>query len=513
MSDAGVPSSSGKKAHYFNDRNTSGSDYNYDAAGNLVKDLNRDINYIGYNVLGLSEEIRFTNNAKIFYLYTASGAKLQKQGAYLPGATPRSTLQKKIDYLAAGVFADNALTFIPTAEGRALPPNTALGGTAFRYEYQPTDHLDNLRTACRCGEKLDSLGNVVALLPSDNLRNLVQENAYDPWGLNLPDLERGAVLPDWWQFSTKELDYRAYDEFEFRHYDAAIGRFTSIDPLTQLSSGQTPFSYAGNNPSSFIDLYGLWPSDPARVTVGMGAASNKVSGSGGFLKGLGTLGQFLPSPLGFAVGIGIQATIAQNQPMSAADYNLSYLAGPGTPGPGSNSGCCPENQGPGDSYSDLKNDPLLGVKAFSGLFELLGYGQMYMLGRGLYSGMVKPLLVNGLRWILLKKATYKAAQNFKLTSLEVRLWYNNELKALNTSVAFTEENALLLSSQRNAVKTQARTMMADHQAAALLERTDPIRPFEYYVKKYSNEGFKNEELWQRIIQGTSTPNASMNLKF
>lgn len=263
VSDAGVATSSGKKAHYFNDRNTGSDDYAYDAAGNLTQDLNREITHIGYNVLGLPEEIRFANNDKIFYLYTASGAKLQKQGAYLPGATPGSTVRKKIDYLAAGVFAEEALAFIPTAEGRALPPNTALGGTAFRYEYQLTDNLDNLRTACRCGEKLDSLGNVVALLPGDDLRNLVQENAYDPWGLNLPDLERSAVLPDWWQFSTKERDYRAYDEFEFRHYDAAIGRFMSIDPLFQQFRGISPFNYADNNPSTFIDLYGLQGVNPA----------------------------------------------------------------------------------------------------------------------------------------------------------------------------------------------------------------------------------------------------------
>ncbi|MPR31927.1 DUF6443 domain-containing protein [Salmonirosea aquatica] len=262
VTDNGAAASSGKKAHYFNDRNTGSDDYAYDAAGNLIKDLNREITHIGYNVLGLPEEIRFANNAKIFYLYTASGAKMQKQGAYLPGATPGSTVRKKIDYLAAGVYAEEALAFIPTAEGRALPPNTALGGTAFRYEYQLTDHLDNLRTACRCGEKLDSQGNVVALLPGDDLRNLVQENAYDPWGLNLPDLERSAVLPDWWQFSMKERDYRAYDEFEFRHYDAAIGRFMSIDPLFQQFRGISPFNYADNNPSTFIDLYGLQGVNP-----------------------------------------------------------------------------------------------------------------------------------------------------------------------------------------------------------------------------------------------------------
>ena len=330
VSDAGAASSSGKKAHYFNDRNTSGSndDYAYDAAGNLVKDLNREITFMSYNVIGLPEEIRFANNTKIFYVYTADGAKVQKQGAYLPGSASGSTVQKKIDYAAAGVFTDQILTFIPTAEGRALPPIAALSGMAFRYEYQLTDHLDNLRTACRCGEKLDSLGNAVALLPSDNLRNLVQENAYDPWGLNLPDLERSAVLPDWWQFSTKERDYRAYDEFEFRHYDAAIGRFMSVDPLAELSSAQTVFGYASNNPSTFIDLYGLRTDHPS-------------------LSGWQKFGFFASGPAGAFINIGIQAYVAQNQPTLAADFNLSYLSGSGSPNSGRSLGCCPEKKGPG----------------------------------------------------------------------------------------------------------------------------------------------------------------------
>ena len=162
----------------------------------------------------------------------------RKQGAFLPDATPGSAHQSKIDYTATAVYTDQTLTFVPTPEGRALPPNTALGGTKFRYEYQLTDHLGNLRTACRCGEKLDANGTVVALLPEDDIRNLVQENHYDPWGLNLPDIEKAAALPDWWQFSMKERDFMAYSEFEFRHYDATIGRFMSIDPLFSAVSRQ-----------------------------------------------------------------------------------------------------------------------------------------------------------------------------------------------------------------------------------------------------------------------------------
>ncbi|MGN6646551.1 MAG: RHS repeat-associated core domain-containing protein, partial [Cytophaga sp.] len=65
-----------------------------------------------------------------------------------------------------------------------------------------------------------------------------------------------------------------------------------------------------------------------------------------------------------------------------------------------------------------------------------------------------------------------------LTNAEVRVWYNEQLESLNTSVAFTEENAMALNAQRNALKIEARAMMADREAAALLEKTDPIRPFE-----------------------------------
>ncbi|MBS1559030.1 MAG: hypothetical protein JST69_09935 [Bacteroidetes bacterium] len=43
----------------------------------------------------------------------------------------------------------------------------------------------------------------------------------------------------------------------FRGYDPALGRFMQIDPLAHMSSGLTPYHYAGNNPIGYNDPTGL----------------------------------------------------------------------------------------------------------------------------------------------------------------------------------------------------------------------------------------------------------------
>jgi hypothetical protein len=56
-------------------------------------------------------------------------------------------------------------------------------------------------------------------------------------------------------------------------------------------------------------------------------------------------------------------------------------------------------------------------------------------------------------------------------------------------------------------------MMVDRAAAGQLAREQPLRSLSYYVQKYSAQGYQNEGLWQRIIQGGTTPNAAINEQF
>ena len=100
-----------------------------------------------------------------------------------------------------------------------------------------------------------------------------------------------------------------------------------------------------------------------------------------------------------------------------------------------------------------------------------------------------------------------------LNNPQVRVWYNEKLKQLNTNVEFTESNARILNNQRNNLKSQARDMMINRSAAAKLEKTDPLRPFEYYVEKYSKQGYTGEALWEKIITGSAKPNAAVNKRF
>lgn len=84
---------------------------------------------------------------------------------------------------------------------------------------------------------------------------------------------------------------------------------------------------------------------------------------------------------------------------------------------------------------------------------------------------------------------------------------------MNTSVKFTEENARFLVEQRNAVKAQARDLMVNRKQAVLLDKTRPIHKFEYYVDKYTKQGYTGEALWEKIIKGSAKPNANVNKMF
>jgi hypothetical protein len=56
------------------------------------------------------------------------------------------------------------------------------------------------------------------------------------------------------------------DYYRARYYNPAIGRFLSEDPLGSAGSGANLYAYAGNNPISFRDSFGLKPGPPSKCS-------------------------------------------------------------------------------------------------------------------------------------------------------------------------------------------------------------------------------------------------------
>lgn len=94
------------------DLNTEGNDFGYDANGNLIYDLDRDIVTIRYNLLNLPDTVQFQDGRQIVNRYAADGRKLTSTG-YTP-------LETMLAPLAVGEVARYNTTTPPGNTGNKL---------------------------------------------------------------------------------------------------------------------------------------------------------------------------------------------------------------------------------------------------------------------------------------------------------------------------------------------------------------------------------------------------------
>jgi len=100
---------------------------------------------------------------------------------------------------------------------------------------------------------------------------IVQDNSYDPWGLNLVGIHKDGNPDHKFQYNGKEKQTELglnWMDYGARMYDAQLGRFNTIDPLADLSRRWSPYSYALNNPLRFIDLDGMYAGEAGTYKPG-----------------------------------------------------------------------------------------------------------------------------------------------------------------------------------------------------------------------------------------------------
>ena len=191
--------------------------YAYDKNGNLTKDLNKKITAISYNSLYLPELLTI-DGVTHKYTYAADGRKLK----VVQGSTNR-------DYVGNLIYENGSLKKI-LVEGGYIE-----GGT---YYFYFNDHL----------------GNVRAVIDGGN--HNIQFNHYYPYGLPMAETTDGKQNEQPYKYNGKEFERKNglnWMDYGARMYDAALGRFTTMDPLAEKYYGVSPYVYCGNNPINKID--------------------------------------------------------------------------------------------------------------------------------------------------------------------------------------------------------------------------------------------------------------------
>jgi RHS repeat-associated protein len=183
----------------------------------------------------------------IWLTYDQTGQKLRKQVVETSG-----TLYTQ-DYVGGLEYRTNAggsltLEAIYHAEGR-ITPNAG----AYRYEYTIKDHLGNARISFA-----DLNDNKIVDVPGD----ILQENHYYPFGLNMNYawMNNSGLSDQKYLYNDKELndDFGLnLSDYGARWYDAAVGRWWSVDPMGEKFINITPYNYVVNNPVLMIDLFGM----------------------------------------------------------------------------------------------------------------------------------------------------------------------------------------------------------------------------------------------------------------
>ncbi|QNR87021.1 hypothetical protein H9N25_11865 [Pedobacter riviphilus] len=253
------------------------SNYTYDLIGNLTGDTGEGITNIQWSVYGKIKQIT-KNSGNIVYTYDAAGNRVSKQ------------------------VGNGASTFyVRDAQGNALAVYDNAGNTSNWREQDlyGSSRLGmwkpNINLAVQSGgdvwattgnityELNNHLGNTMATITDKQIpvsggfkAEVLTAGDYYAFGMAMKgrDFTNPGAQAYRYGFNGKENDaeVNGQQDYGMRIYDARLGRFRSVDPITAEYPELTPYQFASNNPIENIDLDGL-EGVPAKFNLDKGTYS------------------------------------------------------------------------------------------------------------------------------------------------------------------------------------------------------------------------------------------------
>jgi RHS repeat-associated protein len=204
--------------------------YTYWENGALKSDENEQITNITYNTfLNQPEQVTLSDGSWIKHIYDGSGTLIKTE--YSTG--------EYWEFTPGIVFKNGAFYQMVTPEGRAI-----YEGETWKLEFDYKDHTGNTRASFKAdGNRLvhtaktdtDPFGVILKTGQENSFQNRHEMQGH----------EREKT------FGLNRINFGA------RSYNPTIGRFDRVDPLAELDLHLSNYSYVGNNPLKYVDLFGL----------------------------------------------------------------------------------------------------------------------------------------------------------------------------------------------------------------------------------------------------------------
>jgi len=274
ISDAAGSQSSSSVKEYQNLSTATYSEMAYDANGNMIKDLDRDIATIKYNLLNLPEYIQFSNGNVIKNLYDAGGQKLrsdyytykQSLSEPLTDGEILAPIYTPTNYDFSGTeYVENIEYKISKTRGpiRIGMPMLYKDSYTFSRLYNTEGYVENLSSPNYYYYRKDHLGSnreVWQAPPSGGggAGTTVQRTQYYPSGLPWAENLGGSVQN--MKYNSKEfMEMHGWDESDLgaRGIHQARVQFDEFDPLAENHYDTSPYALCGNNTLSRIDPNGM----------------------------------------------------------------------------------------------------------------------------------------------------------------------------------------------------------------------------------------------------------------